>query len=83
LPPAAKPPLCLGRYELLGELAAGGMATVHYGRLLGPVGFSRAVAIKRMSVAGLLATMEARGERTPLSIVLSGGRIRGRPTMRS
>ncbi|MFS8068548.1 MAG: serine/threonine-protein kinase, partial [Byssovorax sp.] len=38
----------VGRYALLGELASGGMATVHYGRLLGPVGFSRTVAIKRL-----------------------------------
>ena len=30
------------------EIAAGGMATVHLGRLLGPVGFSRTVAIKRL-----------------------------------
>ena len=38
----------LGRYVLHGELAAGGMATVHLGRLMGPVGFSRTVAIKRL-----------------------------------
>jgi serine/threonine protein kinase len=38
----------VGRYALLGELAAGGMATVHFGRLIGPVGFSRTVAIKRL-----------------------------------
>src|SRR5450755_1514762 len=38
----------LGRYTLHGEIAAGGMATVHYGRLVGPVGFSRTVAIKRL-----------------------------------
>ncbi len=38
----------LGRYALYGEIAHGGMATVHYGRLLGPVGFSRTVAIKRL-----------------------------------
>jgi serine/threonine protein kinase len=38
----------LGRY-LLGEpLAAGGMATVHLGRLCGPAGFSRTVAVKRL-----------------------------------
>jgi serine/threonine protein kinase len=38
----------LGRY-LLGEpIAAGGMATVHLGRLIGPAGFSRTVAVKRM-----------------------------------
>jgi serine/threonine protein kinase len=45
-----RPPLphIVGRYALYGEIAAGGMATVHYGRLTGPVGFSRTVAIKRL-----------------------------------
>ncbi len=38
----------VGRYALYDEIAAGGMATVHFGRLLGPVGFSRTVAIKRL-----------------------------------
>lgn len=38
----------VGRYALYGKLAAGGMATVHFGRLLGPAGFSRTVAIKRL-----------------------------------
>ena len=38
----------VGRYALYNEIAAGGMATVHFGRLLGPVGFSRTVAIKRL-----------------------------------
>jgi eukaryotic-like serine/threonine-protein kinase len=33
---------------LFGEIAAGGMATVHFGRLSGPAGFSRTVAIKRL-----------------------------------
>jgi serine/threonine-protein kinase len=37
----------IGRYALYDPIAAGGMATVHLGRLLGPVGFSRTVAIKR------------------------------------
>src|SRR6185436_1907347 len=37
-----------GRYTVFGEIAAGGMATVHLGRLVGPVGFSRTVAIKRL-----------------------------------
>lgn len=41
-------PKAVGRYVLHGELASGGMATVHFGRLSGPVGFSRAVAIKRL-----------------------------------
>ncbi len=30
------------------QFAAGGMATLHYGRLLGPAGFSRTVAVKRL-----------------------------------
>jgi serine/threonine-protein kinase len=38
----------LGRYALYGEIAAGGMATVHLARLLGPVGFAKTVAIKRL-----------------------------------
>jgi len=38
----------IGRYLLFGDIAAGGMATVHFGRLSGPAGFSRTVAIKRL-----------------------------------
>src|SRR5258706_7157525 len=45
---ASAPVSVLGRYALYGEIAAGGMATVHLGRLLGPVGFARTVAIKRL-----------------------------------
>ena len=41
-------PLVVGRYALFDEIAAGGMATVHLGRLLGPVGFGRTVAVKRL-----------------------------------
>jgi serine/threonine protein kinase len=43
-----KAPTIIGRYALYDEIASGGMATVNIGRLLGPVGFSRTVAIKRM-----------------------------------
>ena len=46
--PSSKPVRIVGRYALYDAIAAGGMATVHYGRLLGPVGFSRTVAIKRL-----------------------------------
>src|ERR1700729_1822677 len=46
--PATTSVRIVGRYALYGVLAAGGMATVHYGRLVGPVGFSRTVAIKRL-----------------------------------
>jgi serine/threonine protein kinase len=38
----------LGRYTLFRAIAKGGMASVHLGRLNGPVGFARTVAIKRM-----------------------------------
>src|SRR6266487_3816856 len=41
-------PMVAGRYALYDKIATGGMATVHLGRLLGPIGFSRTVAIKRM-----------------------------------
>ena len=41
-------PLALGRYVLYEAFASGGMAAVHLGRLVGPVGFSRTVAIKRL-----------------------------------
>ncbi len=43
-----QPRRIVGRYVLYDALAAGGMATVHLGRLVGPVGFSRTVAIKRL-----------------------------------
>jgi len=41
-------PRSIGRYVLYGEIASGGMATVHFGRLSGSAGFSRTVAIKRL-----------------------------------
>ena len=41
-------PRNLGRYRLYGELASGGMATVHLARQIGSDGFSRMVAIKRL-----------------------------------
>lgn len=45
---AVAPPRIVGRYALFDEIAAGGMATVHLGRLVGQVGFSRTVAVKRL-----------------------------------
>jgi serine/threonine-protein kinase len=47
-PPDVGKPRSIGRYLLHREIASGGMATVHLGRLMGPVGFSRTVAIKRL-----------------------------------
>ena len=41
-------PLIVGRYAIFDRIAAGGMATVHFGRLVGEVGFTRTVAIKRL-----------------------------------
>ena len=38
----------LGRYLVFEEIAAGGMATVHLGRLRGAAGFARMVAVKRL-----------------------------------
>ena len=44
----SSPKLLAGRYMLYGEIGAGGMATVHLGRLVGTAGFSRTIAIKRL-----------------------------------
>jgi serine/threonine-protein kinase len=38
----------IGRYAIFDAIASGGMATVHFGRIVGPAGFSRTVAIKRL-----------------------------------
>jgi serine/threonine-protein kinase len=42
------PPIAVGRYAMHGPIGAGGMATVHLGRLVGDAGFARMVAIKRL-----------------------------------
>jgi serine/threonine protein kinase len=41
-------PHVIDRYVLFDEIASGGMATVHYGRMIGAAGFARTVAIKRL-----------------------------------
>lgn len=46
--PETDAPRTVGRYTLYREIASGGMATVHVGRLNGPVGFARTVAVKRL-----------------------------------
>src|SRR5438045_3329103 len=38
----------VGRYLMFGQIGSGGTATVHFGRLQGPDGFSRTVALKRL-----------------------------------
>jgi|RhiMethySRZTD1v2_1073278.scaffolds.fasta_scaffold149528_2 eukaryotic-like serine/threonine-protein kinase len=45
---SAAQPRIVGRYLMFEAIASGGMATVHIGRLLGPEGFSRPVAIKQL-----------------------------------
>ncbi|HEY5240606.1 MAG TPA: serine/threonine-protein kinase, partial [Polyangiaceae bacterium] len=45
---ASRPPRIVGRYALFDEIASGGMATVHIGRLVGDAGFARTVAIKKL-----------------------------------
>jgi len=44
----AGPAIAIGRYQMLREIARGGMATVHLARLIGDEGFSRIVAAKRL-----------------------------------
>jgi hypothetical protein len=41
-------PRTIDRYVLYDEIASGGMAVVHLGRLRGSIGFARTVAIKRL-----------------------------------
>lgn len=41
-------PRRIGRYEIVGRLATGGMAEIFLGRLTGPSGFERPVVVKRM-----------------------------------
>ena len=80
----------VGRYALYDEIAAGGMATVHIGRLLGPVGFSRTVAIKRLhpqfakdpefvamflDEARLAARIRTRTSSPTLDVVPAGGEL--------
>jgi serine/threonine-protein kinase len=48
LGPTHSQPRAVGRYLLAGPIAVGGMASVHFGKLNGPKGFRRTVAIKRM-----------------------------------
>lgn len=48
LPRSDGAPKIVGRYAIYSPIASGGMATVHLGKLLGPAGFSRMVAIKQL-----------------------------------
>src|SRR5215472_3661725 len=41
-------PRVIGRYRLYDTIATGGMASVHFGRLMGHAGFARTVAIKKL-----------------------------------
>jgi tRNA A-37 threonylcarbamoyl transferase component Bud32 len=45
---AAPTPTRLGRYELIGQLATGGMAEIHLARLAGEAGFEKTVVVKRL-----------------------------------
>jgi serine/threonine protein kinase len=46
--PLVQPAYTIGRYEVAGHLATGGMAEILLGRLVGPAGFERPVVIKRI-----------------------------------
>ena len=41
-------PAQLGRYQLIGQLATGGMAEIHLARLAGEAGFEKTVVVKRL-----------------------------------
>jgi len=46
--PSSTVPSRLGRYELVGHLATGGMAEIHLARLAGEGGFEKIVVVKRL-----------------------------------
>jgi serine/threonine protein kinase len=46
--PETAAPSRLGRYELIGQLATGGMAEIHLARLAGEAGFEKTVVVKRL-----------------------------------
>ena len=52
-------PEMIGRYAVYDEIASGGMATIHLGRLLGPIGFSRTVAIK-LDITAMAANLNGK-----------------------
>lgn len=47
-PAPVDPVRIVGRYALYDRIASGGMASVHFARLVGPLGFTRVVAVKRL-----------------------------------
>jgi serine/threonine-protein kinase len=61
----------LGRYELLGHLATGGMAEIHLARLAGIEGFERIVVVKRL-LPELVAS------RAYVAMLLDEGKLAGR-----
>src|SRR5688572_12779425 len=46
--PLLRAPLIVERYAIYDEIASGGMATVHFARVIGAQGFRRTVAAKRL-----------------------------------
>src|SRR6516225_1608701 len=46
--PEHPPARVVGRYAIFDAIATGGMATVCFGRLVGPKGFARTVVVKRL-----------------------------------
>jgi serine/threonine-protein kinase len=61
----------LGRYELLGHLATGGMAEIHLARLAGVEGFERIVVVKRL-LPELVAS------KAYVAMLLDEGKLAGR-----
>ncbi|MDB4964188.1 MAG: serine/threonine protein kinase [Myxococcales bacterium] len=70
--PEARPaPTRLGRYDLIGHLATGGMAEIHLARLSGEEGFWRLFVVKRL-LPELCASREY------IAMLFDEGRIAGR-----
>jgi serine/threonine protein kinase len=61
----------MGRHILFDAFASGGMATVHFGRMVGPAGFARVVAVKRLHP-------QYAGSREFVRMLLDEARLSGR-----
>ena len=70
-PAEAGAPARLGRYELLGQLATGGMAEIHLARLAGEAGFEKIVVVKRL-LPELVAS------KAYVAMLLDEGKLAGR-----
>ena len=65
-------PIGFGRYDLIGLIGIGGMAEIYHGRLRGPMGFAKEVAIKVLSTG---SSVDDRFSRSLINEAHVGGQL--------